>query len=95
MPDARGDSPAKSLHFVGRVLILAGICLILLGGCCAGTAEGFGDAPPPLDQSRRQKTIGIWIMLSGGAIAMVSAISLYLSDNQQQQDPGPTAYSES
>lgn len=68
-------------HPVLRSLFAVGFCVLLLGGCIAGFAEGFGDSPPSIPQARRDSLIGIILVFSGAALAVGSAITLDRRDN--------------
>lgn len=68
-----------------RRLIVGGICLMFVGGCVAGFADGFGDAPPPISESIRQRWIGVAIAIFGIATAIAAAITLYVVDNRRHK----------
>ena len=60
------------------VLLVCGIAAIVVGALVAGTADGFGDAPPPIAESIVQRRIGIIIFVSGIVASVGSAIACYV-----------------
>ena len=76
-------------HRALRRLILGGLSLMCLGGWVAGTADGFGDSPPPINQSIAMKRIGVAVAVAGAATALISAVALYLAENRPQAPDKP------
>lgn len=68
-----------------RWLIVGGVGMLFVGGCVAGFADGFGDTPPPISESVRQRRTGIAIAALGIAVAVGSAIRLYIVDNRRSE----------
>jgi hypothetical protein len=67
-----------------RWLIAGGISLKFIGGCVAAFADGFGDPPPPISQSIRQKWVGGGMLALGTGAAVASAITLYILENRRR-----------
>ena len=77
-------NPRPFAHRVLRWLIRAGLSSMCIGGCVAGTADGFGDSPPPITQSAAQKRTGVAILATGAAAAFISAVALYFVENKNR-----------